>query len=133
MMFRRGSSLHIRAVLFFLILSNISDLANATLSAVFNPSRWAPEVLVIRAMSGLAMAESREISPGWFMPISMMAHSWTGASLSRVRGMPISLFKFPWVARTSNWVAKISLVIFRVVVLPLEPVMATSLTWLRMR
>ena len=98
-----------------------------------NPSRCAGPMFVITPISGEQISPRRFISPGLFMPSSSTAHLWSKLRFSRVRGSPMWLFKFPQVDSVENCLETTPAVILRVLVLPFEPVMATTAAFERFR
>jgi hypothetical protein len=81
-------------------------------------------MLVMSAMSGSTSRARLSISPAWSMPSSTTHTSCCASSLSRVRGTPMSLLKFPSVLWTQNLAPSTAAVISLVVVFPTEPVTA---------
>ena len=89
---------------------------------VLSRARWDSPILVTMAIFGLTIAASSLISPRPRIPISMTAARCFFVNLSRVRGTPISLFRFPSFFRMSISREMIEASISLVVVLPDEPV-----------
>lgn len=81
---------------------------------------------VITVIVGSAIARRRVISPGTFMPNSITATSAVSGNASSVSGTPTRLFRLPAVACTSSRLARTERVSSFVVVLPLEPAIATT-------
>ncbi len=90
-------------------------------------SMCAVPTLVTTPQSGAAMRASAAISPLWFMPISTTAISCSGSRRSSCSGRPKALLRLPCDLSTWNFVARAAATASLVVVLPAEPVMATTL------
>ena len=65
------------------------------------------------------------------MPISTTTARVSAPALSRVRGTPMSLFSLPLLATAGPSGARAARISSRVVVLPAEPVTATTAAWRR--
>ena len=94
---------------------------------------WSPKnsicavpMFVMSEQSGSAMSQRWAISPGWFVPISRTRKSASFGQLRMVIGSPMWLLKLPSVAWTLPTVERNALTSSFVVVLPAEPVMATT-------
>ena len=72
------------------------------------------------------MSRSRAISPGTLAPASMTSASASSGAASSVSGTPTRLFRFPVVACTRYCAARAARIISLVLVLPLDPVTATT-------
>ena len=81
---------------------------------------------VIVATSGSASVVSARISPAADMPSSSTAAVWRGSSRSSVSGRPYWLLRLPSVFSTGPRAPSSSAVMSLVVVLPTEPVTATT-------
>ena len=90
-------------------------------------------MLVMTPISGAQMCARRAISPGMLVPSSRITHSCSGASRNRVSGTPIWLLRLRSASRTLKRWETTAAVIRRVLVLPLDPVMATTAARLRWR
>ena len=102
--------------------SSISALPRKMFSRVPKNSMCATPTLVIRQMVGCAMADRRRISPGWLVPISMMASSCSGSSRNSVSGTPVWLFRLPGVLNVRKREESTAASISFVEVLPTLPV-----------
>ena len=87
---------------------------------------WAVPMLVITATSGSAQRLSRSISPRPRMPISTTRARVVTSAFRRVSGAPTSLFSLPPLATTDPREAREARISSRVVVLPADPVTATT-------
>ena len=100
--------------------------SSATASTVPKCSRWLRPTKVRMPKSGSTRRVRLRISPGWLVPTSKTPARLSRSSCSRERGTPTSLLKLAGLAATfpsgERRVRRNS----RVVVLPLDPVMATT-------
>ncbi len=84
---------------------------------------------VMTPTSGKEMSVSRAISPGWFMPASS-TRAWCSSPTWKMdSGTPTRLLKLPGLRATFQRTPRTEAIISLVVVLPLEPVTATTLPW----
>ena len=120
------SALTIR-VPFFLKPSVIETFSFMIASIEPKPVRWARWTLLMRTISGQAIFDRPEISPGWLLPISATIILVSGCADRMVIGRPILLLKL-----FGDWTALKCLLrqldmICLVVVLPTEPVIPITM------
>ena len=96
-------------------------------------SVWTAATIVTTPTVGRAMAESVAISPGWLVPSSTTAARCSAPSRRSVSGRPHWLLNDEAGLSTSPRVASTAAVSSFTVVLPIEPVMATTGTLKRER
>ncbi len=82
--------------------------------------------MVMAASVGRAMPHRAAISPWWFAPISMTAKPVSASICIRESGTPMSLLRFPCVFTTEYRVANSPAIRSFAVVLPQEPVIAST-------
>ena len=104
----------------------ISALARAMFSRLPSRPMWLVPTLVIAASAGWHAAARRSISWAWFMPSSQTTTSASSGVESTVRGPPMRLLRLPRVAWQRRWEPKPAASISLVVVLPTDPVTATT-------
>ncbi len=110
-----------------------SALARVIAARLPARSRWVGCTLSTTPTSGRAISTSRAISPSAYMLISSTATWWVGSRRSRVIGRPVSLFRLPSFRRVRSERLRTSATISFAIVLPVEPVMPTTRTALRLR
>ena len=108
------------------MLRNRSSFSSNTPSKEPSLSRWLSPTVVTTAISGRAIAESVEISPGSFEPISTTITSTSVGIESSVSGTPMRLLRLSGVACTARVIPSAARVRSFVVVFPTDPVIATT-------
>ena len=103
----------------------ISDFARWIASIPPNSPACASPTLSTTEMSGVAIATSRAISPSWLAPISTTRYSVCSSTRSIEIGAPTWLLNDPCGATVGPSASSTARSRFLVVVLPLEPVIAT--------
>ena len=106
-----------------------APFSRATPSMPPTPSVCAAAMSVTTPAVGSAMRHSSAISPGWFIPISTTARRCRGSRPKSTMGTPMRLLRLPCAPCTAPGKSRSAsaATATRVVVLPAEPVMAT--TW----